>query len=156
MMIPAWLAIGCVTFLVALGGGFLNSRDIRWFSRLQRPSWLTFEPLIPAIWIFIYICGSISAYLVWDAQPNHVWWLMSFYLIVELAITSYTVVTCKLRSLKAGTIVGGTGFILGCLLAMFVFPLSTWAGILLLPYLIWSPIGTYVTWAMMNLNPMDA
>jgi tryptophan-rich sensory protein len=154
-MIPSWLVIGVVGFLVALGGGLLNSRDVRWFARLRRPDWLTFERLIPVIWTTIYICGAISAYLVWESQPENVWFLMAFYLLVELTITAYTPVTCKLRSLKAGTIIGGTGFFLGCLLALFVFPVSTWAGILLLPYLIWSPIGTYVTWEMINLNPRD-
>ncbi|MFN7339400.1 MAG: TspO/MBR family protein, partial [bacterium] len=83
------------------------------------------------------------------------WFLMAFYLLVELTITAYTPVTCKLRSLKAGTIIGGTGFFLGCLLVLLVFPVSSWAGILLLPYLIWSPIGTYVTWEMSHLNPRD-
>lgn len=155
MIIPSWLVIGAVGFLVALGGGLLNSRDVRWFARLRRPDWLTFERLIPVIWTIIYICGAISAYLVWEAKPANVWFLMAFYLLVELTITAYTPVTCKLRSLKAGTIIGGTGFFLGCLLAVAVFPVSTWAGILLLPYLIWSPIGTYVTWEMISLNPRD-
>jgi tryptophan-rich sensory protein len=155
-MIPAWLAIGGVTVLVALGGGLLNPRDIRWFARLRRPSWLTFEFLIPVIWTVIYTCGAISAYLVWKEQPKFAGWLMFFYLVVEIAITSYTVVTCKLRSLKAGTIVGGTGFFLGLLLAVLVFPISITAGLLLVPYLLWSPIGTYVTWEMMKLNPIDA
>jgi translocator protein len=154
-MIPSWLVIGVVGFLVALGGGLLDSRDVRWFARLRRPNWLTFERLIPIIWTIIYICGAISAYLVWQAQPKNVWFFMAFYLVVELTITAYTPVTCKLRSLKAGTIIGGTGFFLGCLLALSVFPVSTWAGILLVPYLIWSPIGTYVTWEMINLNPRD-
>jgi tryptophan-rich sensory protein len=154
-MIPSWLLIGVVGFLVALGGGLLNSRDVRWFARLRRPDWLTIERLIPLIWTIIYICGAISAYLVWDAQPANRWFLMAFYLLVELTITAYTPVTCKLRSLKAGTIIGGTGFFLGCLLALLVFPVSSWAGILLLPYLIWSPIGTYVTWEMSHLNPRD-
>lgn len=155
MMIPSWLAIGAVTFLVALGGGMLTPRDVRWFARLRRPSWLTFEALIPVIWTVIYICGAISAYLVWEARPGNAWPLMLFYLIVEIAITAYTPVTCKLRSLQAGTIVGGTGFVLGLILAVFVFPVSTWAGILLLPYLLWSPIGTYTTWKMMELNPRE-
>ncbi len=154
-MIPSWLAIGVVTFVVALGGGLLTPREIRWFARLRRPSWLTFEPLIPVIWTVIYICGAISAYLVWQARPSNVWWLMLFYLVVEIVITSYTTLTCKLRSLQAGTIIGGTGFFLGLILALFVFPISTTAGLLLVPYLLWSPVGTYVTWKMMELNPMD-
>ncbi|MEG3435661.1 TspO/MBR family protein [Pannus brasiliensis CCIBt3594] len=154
-MIPSWLAIGAVTFLIALGGGTLTPRDVRWFARLRRPSWLTFEALIPVIWTVIYICGAISAYLVWEARPDNGWPLMLFYLLVEITITAYTPVTCKLRSLQAGTIVGGTGFVLGLILAAFVFPVSTWAGILLLPYLLWSPIGTYTTWKMMELNPRE-
>jgi tryptophan-rich sensory protein len=63
---------------------------------------------------------------------------------------------CKLRSLKVGTIIGATGFFLGCILTLTVFPINFWAAILLLPYLIWSPIGTYVTWKMAQLNPLDA
>jgi benzodiazapine receptor len=89
---------------------------------------------------------------VWEARPGNAGWLMLFYVVVEIAISSYTVITCKLRSLKAGTIVGGTGFFLGLLLARFVFPISTTAGLLLVPYLLWSPIGTYVTWQMMEVN----
>ncbi len=158
MIIPSWLAIGGVTILVALVGNRLSSKDIRWFKRLRRPQWLTFEWAIPFIWMFIFICGAISAYLVWETDPSSLttWLLMGFYLLVEVAIVAYTPVMCKLRSLKVGTIIGATGFFLGLILTLMVFPISSWAGFLLLPYLLWSPIGTYVTWQMMHLNPRDA
>ena len=77
-MIPSWLLIGVVGFLVALAGGLLNSRDVRWFARLRRPDWLNFERLIPLIWTIIYICGAISAYLVWEVQPANRWFLMAY------------------------------------------------------------------------------
>ena len=158
MIIPSWLVIGGVTILVALVGNRLSSKDIRWFKRLRRPQWLTFEWAIPFIWMFIFICGAISAYLVWETDPSSLttWLLMGFYLLVEVAIVAYTPVMCKLRSLKVGTIIGATGFFLGLILTLMVFPISSWAGFLLLPYLLWSPIGTYVTWQMMHLNPRDA
>ena len=158
MIIPSWLALGGITILVALVGNRLSSKDIRWFKRLRRPQWLTFEWAIPFIWMFIFICGAISAYLVWETDPSSLttWLLMGFYLLVEVAIVAYTPVMCKLRSLKVGTIIGATGFFLGLILTLMVFPISSWAGFLLLPYLLWSPIGTYVTWQMMHLNPRDA
>ena len=158
MIIPSWLALGGVTILVALVGNRLSSKDIHWFKRLRRPQWLTFEWAIPLIWMFIFICGAISAYLVWETDPSSLttWLLMGFYLLVEVAIVAYTPVMCKLRSLKVGTIIGATGFFLGLILTLMVFPISSWAGFLLLPYLLWSPIGTYVTWQMMHLNPRDA
>lgn len=153
MNIPSWLVIGGVTILVAMAGNLLSSQDRRWFKRLRRPQWLTFEQAIPFIWMFVFICGAWSAYLVWEATAN--WFLMAFYLLVEVLIIAYTPVMCKLRSLKVGTIIGGTGFFFGLLLALTIFPISGWATLLLLPYLVWSPIGTYVTWEMMQLNPAD-
>ena len=59
MMIPSWLAIGIVTFAVpSILNRFLARKDFRWFMRLRRPKWLTFEWAIPFIWIAIFICGA--------------------------------------------------------------------------------------------------
>jgi translocator protein len=158
MEIPSWLAIGGVTLLVAFAGNLLSKNDIRWLRSRRRPSWLTFEKAIPIIWMLIFICGAWSAYIVWENQPgtSQTWWLMGFYLLVEIAIVCYTPVMCKLRSLKVGTIIGGTGFFLGLILTLLIFPISFWAGLLLIPYLLWSPIGTFVTWQMAKLNPTEA
>ncbi len=145
------MAIGAVTLLVALGGGLITPNDARWFKRLQRPRWLTFEVAIPFIWTVVFICGAWSAYVVWERQKS--WWLMGFYLLVELVTIAYNPAMFRLRSLKIGTILGGIGAVLGIILAVVVLPISIWASLLLLPYVIWSPIGTYTTWEMMKLNP---
>jgi tryptophan-rich sensory protein len=153
-MIKSWMVIGGVTFLVALAANFITPRDVQWFKRLRRPSWLTFEAAIPLIWTIVFICGAWSAYIVWENTFN--WLLMGFYLLVELVTIAYNPAMLRLRSLKVGTIMGGTGAVLGILLALTVLPISGWAAALLLPYVIWSPIGTYTTWEMIRLNPADA
>lgn len=158
-MIPSWLAIGVITLAVPLTfNRLINSRDFRWFKRLRRPGWLTFEWAIPIIWITVFICGAWSAYNVWESNPDKTssWLLMGFYLLVEIAISLYTLIMCKTRSLKVGTIIGGTGFFLGAMLAVTILPISTTAFWLLVPYLLWSPVGTFVTWQMIQLNPIDA
>lgn len=157
-MIKSWMVIGAVTFLVALGSSVLRPKDIKWFKRLRRPDWLTFEALIPVIWTVVFICGAWSAYNVWEKDPgsSKTWLLMGLYLLLEVVIVAYPPTTLWLRSLKAGTYVGGAGFILGLVLAFLVLPISGIAALLLLPYLLWSPIGTYTTWAMSRLNPESA
>ena len=156
-MIPSWLIIGSVTIGIIFIFNRLSRRDSRWFRRLRRPDWLTFDWAIPLIWISIFICGAWSAYIVWETQPGsfRTWLFMVFYLALEIAIMLYTPVMCKLRSLKIGTIIGGTGFFLGLILAVLIRSISLEAFWLLVPYLIWSPIGTFVTWQMMYLNPRD-
>ena len=154
-MIRSWMVIGAVAIAVSFLSALLKPKDIKWFSRLWRPKWLFFEPLIPVIWTVILICGAWSAYLVWEANPGttQTWWLMAFYLLVELVIIAYSPVTLHLQSLKAGTIVGMVGFVLGLILTFLVQPISNTAALLLVPYLLWSPVGSYTTWAMDQLNP---
>jgi len=157
-MIKSWMVIGAVTLLVALGGGLIRPKDAKWFNRLQRPRWLTFERAIPFIWTVIFICGAWSAYIVWENDPysTKTWVLMGLYLLLELLTIAYTPVMFLQRSLKVGTIIGGTGAVVSIILALLVLPISIWAFLLLLPYVIWSPIGTYVTWKMIQLNPEAA
>jgi translocator protein len=154
-MIKSWLIIGIVAVIVAVGLARLNTPEgYRWFNRQRRPEWLTFERLIPVIWTVILICGVWSAYNVWEAAPskNPPWGLMALYLLLEVAIMLYTPSMFWFKSLRAGTIVGAVGWVLGAILAILVYPISSMATFLLIPYLLWSPIGTYVTWVMEGLN----
>jgi tryptophan-rich sensory protein len=153
-MIPSWLIIGFIALAIA----FLINRipvDTRWFFRLKRPRWLNFEFTIPFIWIFIFACGIMSASLTWDSltpSPKR-WLLMGVYLLLEISILAYTPVMCAIRSLTVGTLIGAIGFIIGLILVFQVVSINQGAFFLLLPYLLWSPIGTYVTWEMIRLNP---
>jgi translocator protein len=154
-MIKSWLIIGIVATLVAVGLAKLNPPEgYRWFNRQNRPSWLTFERLIPGIWSVIFICGAWSAYVVWEAAPStpQTWGLMGLYLLLEVLIMAYTPLMFRFLSLRAGTIIGGVGWIVGAILAILVSQVSGVGLLLLVPYLLWSPIGTYVTWVMEGLN----
>lgn len=154
-MSESWMVIGGITFLVALGSSLIRPRDIPWAKHLDRPKWLFFEPAIPFIWTAIFICGAISAVIVWDKEPGSIktWLLMGLYLLLEIITVAYIPATLRLRSLKVGTALGGLGVILGILLILTVWPISQLAALLLLPYLIWTPIGTYTTTQMIDLNP---
>ena len=158
-MIKSWMVIAAVTFVLSLGGGLITPNDFKWFKRLQRPRWLNFfVPIIPLIWTVVFICGAWSAYVVWESDPGstRTWILMGLYVLLEVVTVAYQPLSLRLRSLKIGTIVGGIGATLGIILALVVLSISIWASVLLLPYVIWSPIGTYATWELMRLNPESA
>lgn len=157
-MIKSWMVIAAVTFLVAIGSSVIRPRDVKWFRHLRRPSWLTFEPAIPVIWTVVFVCGAWSAYNVWERDPgsSKTWLLMGFYFLLEIVTIVYQPLTLWLRSLTIGTYIGGTGAVLGWILAAVVAPVSATAAALLIPYLIWSPVGTYATWKLAKLNPESA
>ncbi|MCA6575167.1 MAG: TspO/MBR family protein [Pseudanabaena sp. M57BS1SP1A06MG] len=156
-MIIAWLAIAVICFVIGFALNRVFPADYKWFMRLRRPRWLTFEGAIPFIWISIFICGITSAAVIWEVQPAtfSTWLLMTGYAIVEIAVLAYTPVMTRLRNVRVGAIVGAIGFILGLVLTAQVWQVSGLAGWLLVPYLLWSPVGTYVTWVMARLNPPE-
>ncbi|MEH2294884.1 TspO/MBR family protein [Nostoc sp.] len=157
-MIPSWIIIGAVTFFIALGTFLITPRDVKWFAQLSRPRWLVFEPLIPLIWTVIFISGAASAYIVWQKNPGSLitWLLMALYILVEIITVAYIPLMLRFRSLKTGEILGLIGLILAVVLAICVLPISLMAALLLLPYLVWTPIGTYTTDELKELNPQDA
>jgi translocator protein len=67
-------------------------------------------------------------------------------------VQSYTLVICRSRSLGRGTAIGFAGWVWGIALTLAVASESLLAAALLLPYLLWSPVGTWVTWQMRQLN----
>ncbi len=157
-MVLTWLIVAAIAVVVAVVINRFSPADARWFGRLRRPSWLTFEWAIPVIWSVIFLLGITSASLVWQLAPGtkETWWLMGGFLIQEALIMAFTPLTLRLRSLRAGALVGGIGFVFGLFLTPAVWKLSPTAGWLLVPYLLWSPIGTYTTWVMSQLNPESA
>lgn len=124
--------------------------EFAWFMRLRRPAWLTFERWIPLIWISIYACFYASALLSWSASGS--WGLMAGYLGLLVLVQSYTWLICRSRRLSNGTAVGLAGWVWGLALAVVVLSRSGAAALLLIPYLLWSPVGTFVTWRMQRLN----
>lgn len=74
------------------------------------------------------------------------------YLVLMVLVQSYTWLICRTRRLANGTAVGFVGWLWGVALAVLVAPASTPAVWLLIPYLLWSPLGTLVTWQMQRIN----
>ena len=150
-MLKSWMVIAGVGFAIAMLSGIVRGQDAKWFRRLERPQWLTFEKLIPVIWTIVFVCVGWSAYIIWENTQS--WKLMATYIVLELVTIAFTPVLFWTHNLKLASIVGGLGFVICLGLALSILSISGWAAALLIPYFLWSPIGTYTTWKMDQLNP---
>ena len=157
-MLKSWMVIGGITLIIALGTILMRPRDTVWGVELFRPQWLVFESAIPFIWTFIFICSAGSAILIWEQDPGRLktWLIMMLYLLLEVVTVAYIPMTLRFRSLKVGFILGAVGLVVAVSLTLLILPMSGWAAACLIPYLLWSPVGTYTTWEMIQLNPEAA
>jgi tryptophan-rich sensory protein len=127
-----------------------SREEFTWFLRLRRPHWLSFEGWIPLIWLCIYGCFYASALVAWNRTGS--WGLMAGYVVLLVLVQSYTWLICRTRRLANGTAVGLAGWLWGVVLTVVVAGPSQASALLLIPYLLWSPVGTLVTWQMQRLN----
>ena len=148
---PPWLTILLLLWLV-IAVLTPSRQQFAWFLRLRRPSWLTFERWIPLIWSLIYLCFYASALLRWGAGGAAAPLAMAAYLVLLVLVQSYTLLICRTRRRAWGTAAGLAGCIWGLGLALATLAVSPVAALLLVPFLLWSPIGTFVTWQMQRLN----
>ena len=148
---PAWLTILLVMGLT-IAVLTPSRQQFAWFLRLRRPRWLTFERWIPLIWSVIYLCFYASALLRWQVGGTTASLTMAAYLVLLVLVQSYTLLICRTRRLVLGTAAGLAGWFWGLGLALALLAASRPASLLLVPFLLWSPIGTFVTWRMQKLN----
>jgi tryptophan-rich sensory protein len=148
---PAWLTILLVMGLT-IAVLTPSRQQFAWFLRLRRPRWLTFERWIPLIWSVIYLCFYASALLRWQVGGTSAALTMAAYLVLLVLVQSYTLLICRTRRLVWGTAAALAGWFWGLGLALALLAASRPASLLLVPFLLWSPIGTFVTWRMQKLN----
>jgi tryptophan-rich sensory protein len=148
---PAWLTILLVMGLT-IAVLTPSRQQFAWFLRLRRPRWLTFERWIPLIWSVVYLCFYASALIRWQVGGTTAALTMAAYLVLLVLVQSYTLLICRTRRLVWGTAAGLSGWFWGLGLALALLAASRPASLLLVPFLLWSPIGTFVTWRMQKLN----
>jgi tryptophan-rich sensory protein len=148
---PAWLTILLVMGLT-IAVLTPSRQQFAWFLRLRRPRWLTFERWIPLIWSVVYLCFYASALIRWQVGGTTAALTMAAYLVLLVLVQSYTLLICRTRRLVWGTAAGLAGWFWGLGLALALLAASRPASLLLVPFLLWSPIGTFVTWRMQKLN----
>ena len=146
---PPWLLILIVMAAVILG---INPtrKDFAWFQALRRPRWVPFAGLLPLVWMGIYACFYVSALLSWEINAS--WNLVAAYVGLLVLVEGYTWLMCRTRRLGSGTMVCLLGWCYALWLFWLLQPVSAEASLLLLPYLLWSPLEALITWQMRHLN----
>lgn len=144
-----FLAMAAVSLLIVP-----SPADYRWFMRLRRPRWFAYDGSASVVAAATFLCFYASALLVWETlRPREQPWpWMGAYLLLVVLVQSCTWVICRSRRLATGTAMGFLGWLWGMLLTAMVASLNGPAAALLVPYLIWSPVGILLNWQMGRLN----
>ncbi|MEQ8658324.1 MAG: TspO/MBR family protein [Hyphomicrobiales bacterium] len=149
------VAFFIVTFLAAMSGGYF--RPGQWYRDLAKPSWNPPDFLFPIAWTVLYAMMAFAAWLVWEEAgwpaalvPTGFWLVQLVFnalwsaLFFGMKRMDYALVDVVLLWLSiAATIV-------------LFWPISTLAGWLMVPYLVWVSFAAFLNFTILRLNPQQA
>lgn len=150
--IPKLMVSLIIVFIVGAIGSVATSPQIPvWYATLARPAWAPPNWLFPVVWTILYILIGISLFLVWRKG------LESKQALVVFAVQLGLNLLWSLVFFGLHSIVGGLVIILMLWMAILAniivfYRISKWAGLILLPYLVWVSIASYLNYSIYLLN----
>ena len=122
-----------------------------WYLTLNRPPGVPPNGVFPVVWTTLYVMMGCAAWLAWR-RPDHrtalrLWgWQL-------LANALWSPAFFGLHSPALGLVVLAIMLPLIALSVRALWRLDRWAGMLMLPYLLWSLSATYLNVGFWWLNP---
>jgi translocator protein len=144
-----------VSLLVCFGAAFVGSRFLPddWFRRLNKPSWNPPDRVFAPVWTVLYTLMGIAAWLVWNEVGFARGAVALALFVVQLALNSAWSWFFFGRH-RIDQALGDILILWLALLATVIafLRINVWAGILLLPYLVWVSFASLLNLSILRLN----
>ena len=125
-----------------------------WYAGLKKPRYTPPNRVFGPVWTTLYIMMGISIFLVWRNGLTMNGVLLAFTLFwIQLVINAlWSIIFFGIKSKGGGviTIIVLWFLILATIIASF--QVSVWAGALLIPYIVWVSIASYLNIGIWLLN----
>jgi benzodiazapine receptor len=150
------LAVSIATSFAAGGiGSLFTFKAIpTWYRGLKKPPYTPPNSVFGPIWTTLYVLMGISVFIVWQKGFATGGAVLAFTLFwVQLAInTLWSVIFFGLKSKGGGAIAIIVLWFLILATMIASFRVSAWAGALLVPYIAWVTIASYLNIGVWLLN----
>lgn len=146
-------------FLVAtlavagIGGWFTSMGQPEWYASLNKPSWQPPSWLFGPVWTTLYILMAVAAWLVWRRAGWSDGSTALTLFFVQLALNlAWSGIFFALRSPGWALVEIVVLWLAILATTVLFFRHSTWAGALMVPYLLWVTFAAALNTAIVRLN----
>lgn len=152
-----WLVLAAfltACFAVAGIGGWLTSLGMpEWYMTLRKPAWNPPSWLFGPVWTTLYVAMAVAAWLVWkQAGFDGATAALSLF-FVQLALNlAWSGIFFALRSPGWALVEILVLWVAILVTTVLFFRHSSWAGALMVPYLLWVGFASVLNAAIVRLN----
>jgi len=137
-----------------IGSLFTFKAIPNWYAGLKKPSYTPPNWAFGPVWITLYILMGISVFLVWQKGLATNGALLAFILFwIQLTVNAvWSIIFFGMKSKGGGVITIIVLWLLIMATMIASFGVSGWAGALLIPYIVWVSIASYLNIGVWLLN----
>lgn len=149
------ISIIIVFFAGAIGTVATLSEIPTWYAALAKPTWAPPNWLFGPVWTTLYILIGVALFLVWrkGSDKKDVKLALLVFAVQLVLNVLWSVVFFGYHSLLGGVIVVILLWIAILANIIVFYRVSKPAGLLLVPYIIWVSIASYLNYSVYLLNP---
>jgi translocator protein len=139
----------------AIGNFFTIAEITTWYTTLAKPAWTPPNWVFGPVWTTLYILMGIALYLVWSKglERKDVKIAIGIFAVQLILNTLWSIIFFGLHSLLGGLIAIIILWIAILANIIVFYRISKPAGLLLVPYIMWVTIASYLTYSVYLLNP---
>jgi len=125
-----------------------------WYAGLKKPPYTPPKWVFGPVWTTLYILMGISVFLVWQSGLTSSGATLAFTLFwIQLCVNAlWSVIFFGIKSKGVAVIAILVLWLLILATIVVSFPVSRWAGVLLIPYILWVSIASYLNIGVWWLN----
>lgn len=137
-------------------GGLVTSRSVAdWYQTLEKPYFSPPDWVFGPVWTLLYLLIGVSLYLVWASPLTYPYTKTAAYIFFGIQLVLNLMWSLVFFGLHAPAFAAVVILMLlvAIVLTMVSFwPISRWAALLLVPYLLWVSFATALNVAVALLN----
>ncbi len=143
-----------LTFAVAGIGGWFTSMGVGdWYATIRKPSFNPPSAVFGPVWTVLYALMAVAAWLVWRRAGFHGASAALALFFIQLALNlAWSGLFFALRSPGLALLDIAALWVAILATVVLFFQHSTWAGALLVPYLLWVSFAALLNGAIWRLN----
>lgn len=153
-----YIIIPLITVAVSVSGRWFAQAGLRnWYKKLKLPDTVPDGRVIGAVWTVIFILSAISALIVWNSnrilhEDSLFVYIFGFFILNAVMNIFWNFLFFALHMLALAVIQSAALGLSVLVLMLFIFPISSLAAALLVPYFVWVCFATYLNYSIWQLN----
>ena len=142
-----------LNFMAATSGGIFTPDE--WYQQLKKPDWIPPDWVFPTVWLVLYMINAFAGWQVWQVAGGDGigFWAMVIYGVALTLNAGWSAVFFGFKLIRLAIVEASLLWVAIAVQAILFFQIVPWAGLLVLPYLLWVSIAIFLNYTVWRLNP---